>query len=139
MINLEKLAGLDPKNRIDFMNLLTYILKDLHSTLLSKNETYGYHNIPKFGQKGVLIRANDKLERLYNIVWLDNTNHVADETVYDTWLDLAGYALLGLMQAIAENEGEAACKKSENVDNHLKPPITVQDVEERLFRACTKA
>lgn len=77
---------------------------ELEVQVIKKNSTYGYHNISKLGQKGVYVRTSDKTERLHNIVWLENDNAVPEETVLDTWLDLAGYAVLGYMQAIKEQQ-----------------------------------
>lgn len=62
-----------------------------------KQKSYGPGNIAKFGELGCLIRSTDKIERLRNMIYLNRKNPLADESVEDTWLDLMGYALMGLM------------------------------------------
>ena len=79
----------------------TYILdhhlvaEEIAALLDSKRADYGVDNIKKFGSLGCLIRASDKIERLINL--RDKpANHKED-----TWLDLAGYAVLGLIESRA--------------------------------------
>lgn len=60
-----------------------------------KNADYGPGNISRFGEKGVLVRANDKMERLIRLVWEERTPH--NEAVEDTWMDLADYAIIALL------------------------------------------
>lgn len=73
------------------------LLVDLFETFKKKQACYGKGNIAKFGEVGVLIRANDKIERLYNLVFKQVNNALPDETIADTWLDLADYALIALL------------------------------------------
>ena len=79
----------------------TYILEhhlicdEIAKLLDAKRNDYGTDNIKKFGSLGCLIRASDKVERL--ITLRDKpANHKED-----TWLDLAGYAVLGLIESRA--------------------------------------
>jgi len=73
------------------------LLVELFETFKKKQACYGKGNIAKFGEIGTLIRANDKLERLYNLVYLKRNNAIPEETIRDTWLDLADYALIALL------------------------------------------
>ena len=73
------------------------LLVDLFETFKKKQACYGKGNIAKFGEIGTLIRANDKLERLYNLVFKQRENKIPEETINDTWLDLADYALIALL------------------------------------------
>ena len=87
---------------IDYV-LNTYILEhhmicdEIAKLLDDKRHDYGTDNIRKFGTLGCLIRASDKIERLINLrdkpAKLENTE--------DTWKDLAGYAVLGLIESRA--------------------------------------
>ncbi len=73
---------------------LKYALKNIQ-TLDKKQQDYGAGNIADFGELGVLVRANDKIARLKNLI---NSNKNANfESVSDTWLDLANYSLIGAM------------------------------------------
>lgn len=60
-----------------------------------KNRDYGPGNISAFGERGVIVRVNDKIERLKTLVWGDQ--HPNHEKVSDTWMDLANYGVIGLM------------------------------------------
>lgn len=68
----------------------------LSSVLIKKNHDYGnsvQKQFQKYGLTSILIRLDDKLSRLDNL--LDNNQMVSDESILDTLQDLAGYALLG--------------------------------------------
>jgi hypothetical protein len=73
------------------------LLVDLFETFKKKQACYGKGNIAKFGELGTLVRAYDKIERLYNLVYQQKDNKIPEETIADTWLDLADYALIALL------------------------------------------
>jgi hypothetical protein len=62
-----------------------------------KQRSYGPHNIGSFGAPGCLIRSNDKIQRLRRHYFLAKDVSLADESIEDTWKDLMGYALMGLV------------------------------------------
>ena len=73
--------------------------KSIISTMLGdiqlfdkKQHDYGPGNIAKFGEFGVLVRTNDKLERLINLNKRGDTP--ANESVMDTWQDLSVYGAI---------------------------------------------
>ena len=45
---------------------------------------------------GVVIRMNDKLNRLLNLI-LKNKQNVVDESVEDTFIDMANYSIIALL------------------------------------------
>ena len=56
---------------------------------------YGPANIAEFGERGVLVRANDKLARLKH---LRRTNaEPQNESVVDSWTDLSVYGVIARM------------------------------------------
>lgn len=61
----------------------------------SKQRDYGSGNISSFGEKGVIVRMNDKVERLKTLVWNDRSPE--HEKVSDTWLDITNYGVIGLL------------------------------------------
>lgn len=61
----------------------------------SKQADYGPSNIAAFGEFGVLVRANDKLERLKHLYKTGDT--AQNEPYEDSWHDLAGYAIIALL------------------------------------------
>lgn len=75
---------------------LEKICMGIKNLLIEKNKRYGENNIRKFGEQGIVIRASDKVERLRTMLF-EKVGDTQDETVDDTWMDLAGYAILALM------------------------------------------
>jgi hypothetical protein len=59
-----------------------------------KQQDYGSNNISAFGEFGVLVRLNDKIERLKN---LNKMPSVKNEAIEDSYLDIANYAVIALM------------------------------------------
>ncbi len=64
-------------------------------TVVGKQKMYGHGNIARFEIPGVVIRTNDKLERLKNLRKHDGP--VLFEPLQDTWLDICGYSLIAIM------------------------------------------
>jgi hypothetical protein len=73
-----------------------------------KQQDYGSQNIARHGEFGVLVRCDDKTARLANLLKNRKTLVLADnpeecveapknESVLDSWLDLANYGLIGAM------------------------------------------
>ena len=82
---------------IEFEANFALILKEMHELGKRKQASYGPYNIANFGPRGVIVRINDKFQRLIRLVWDGRRNPIHDETVQDTWMDLANYAVYGLM------------------------------------------
>lgn len=72
-------------------------LAEYHELWKKKQKSYGTGNIGEFGSVGCLIRSSDKIQRLKRHYINGTENPLSDETVEDTWLDLLGYAMMGLM------------------------------------------
>ena len=76
---------------------------------LKKNHDYGSANITNFGSLGVLVRLNDKVQRVRNLLLGLGAVHrgkdlkgnssmmVQDERVEDTLMDMINYATYGKM------------------------------------------
>lgn len=62
-----------------------------------KQQDYGSGNIARFGEMGVVVRANDKLERLRNLLFINKDKAPNNESVEDTWSDLHVYGVIGLL------------------------------------------
>lgn len=65
--------------------------------LVRKQRDYGHDNIARFGTAGILIRLHDKVARLENL--LDKDAGPENESVVDNFIDLLGYASIGIMWA----------------------------------------
>ena len=74
-------------------------MKTIHNEALKlfekKNKDYG-DAFAKYGPIGVLMRIEDKLQRVMNIS-KNGVNLVNDEGVRDTLIDLHNYAAMALM------------------------------------------
>jgi len=70
-------------------------LNEAFITFIRKQLDYGPGNIAKFGFAGVLVRMSDKMERLMHLV--TSGQKPQNESIEDTLIDIANYALIGLM------------------------------------------
>ena len=74
------------------------ITSQMHDTYIKKNHDYGNSfdkSMDEFGITSAVIRMNDKLERLKTLSRKESM--VKDESVKDTLLDLANYAIMTVM------------------------------------------
>ncbi|MBS3156263.1 DUF1599 domain-containing protein [Candidatus Woesearchaeota archaeon] len=71
------------------------ILDETRILLEKKNEMYGDGNIDQMGEEGIMFRLNDKIIRLKNL--LEKNINPPEETIEDTWKDIIGYGIIGLM------------------------------------------
>ena len=72
------------------------IALEIAELLDQKRQDYGTENIKKFGSYGVLVRVSDKVERLINLSKRNDTPNF--ESIEDSWRDIAGYAILALIE-----------------------------------------
>lgn len=79
-----------------FEEAVDTVLAEMRQVMISKQRDYGPGNIGTFGEMGVLIRATDKWARLKNLLY-DNPGEAQNESLDDTWLDLANYGLIALL------------------------------------------
>ena len=85
-----------------FAEALDAAYQKVRAKVLSKQHDYGHSNILKGGEPGLVLRENDKMERLWNLVWVPLVEgrgpaEPQNEAIEDTWIDIAGYALIALM------------------------------------------
>ncbi len=83
------------------------IIEELRKILLKKQEDYGPFNIanaPGGAMNGLLVRMHDKMARLENLYYKkqDTPNY---ESIEDTFMDLANYAIIGLLVQRRQWEG----------------------------------
>ena len=64
---------------------------------VAKNRDYGTLNILRYGVIGIIVRINDKIERVSNLMKDGNVAQVADEKIEDTLMDMVNYATYGIM------------------------------------------
>ncbi len=75
------------------------ICRDLHDTYKAKNADYGdsFAMVREKYPNAILIRLNDKLNRLETLM-NGAQQHVNDESIEDTLLDLANYCIMELVE-----------------------------------------
>ena len=82
----------------EFKERAQAVADEIVEMLDKKNADYGQNNITEFGMHGILVRANDKMARLKNLRYLTiDVKPQINDTLDDTWADLAGYAIIALM------------------------------------------
>ncbi len=72
------------------------IANEIVEVLSRRQADYGQGNILGFGEKGIMVRLWDKVNRLKNLLW-DTKGDVRGERIEDTFVDLCGYSILALM------------------------------------------
>jgi hypothetical protein len=90
LVSLKKGGDMD-----NFEDACHGIAKEIAEVVISKQRDYGHGNILAFGEFGVLVRANDKMERMKNLQKAQG--EPSNESIDDTWIDLAGYSIIALM------------------------------------------
>ncbi len=78
-----------------FEDAVREIARECVELLIAKQHDYGHSNILDFGEFGVLVRANDKMARLKNL--LKSGIVPRNESIEDTWQDLTNYGIIALM------------------------------------------
>lgn len=80
--------------------------QDLADLLVKKNQDYGnsvQEQFEEYGATSLLIRLDDKLRRLKQLETTGKIN-VKSESKQETMIDLAGYAILGLLCLSSEEK-----------------------------------
>lgn len=81
----------------DVENKIDEACKELARVLKEKNKKYGdsfFKTADEYGNAVLLLRIQDKLNRLKKLLILKENFSGLEESVEDTFLDLAGYAVL---------------------------------------------
>jgi hypothetical protein len=90
------------------------ILTELKAILVKKQEDYGPLNIslaPGGPYNGLRVRMFDKLQRFSHLV--ENDNDTPNyESIRDTFIDLANYAIIGILVQNGQWEGLPDAKSS---------------------------
>lgn len=77
------------------------ILDYLHNLYITKNHDYGdsvHDTYEKYGLTSFLVRMEDKLNRVRTLNNKNIETQVPTETIEDTLLDLANYAILAVLE-----------------------------------------
>lgn len=78
----------------------TNITAEMTETFARKRNDYGQTSaelLGRFGPTSLLVRIYDKFSRLENLL-SGKEQKVLDESIYDTFLDLANYAVIAIIE-----------------------------------------
>lgn len=83
------------------------IISELRLIMVRKHQDYGPFNIsnsPGGAMNGLIVRLHDKIARLENLFYkkTDTPNY---ESIEDTFIDIANYAIIGLLVQRRQWEG----------------------------------
>lgn len=73
------------------------VLDDLMKMFLKKHKDYGKGNILSVGELGIAMRVTEKIERIKNLLMKGGGKAPANESVEETWTDIAVYAIIAIL------------------------------------------
>lgn len=119
-LTIHKLMDLDykinmTKDEETKLTINKMILDEMRDTYIDKNSDYGDSfdkTIDEFGLVAPAIRMSDKLNRFKKLIKAQQ--NVKDESIEDTLLDLANYAVLTLMHIRNEERPISLHEKHKN-------------------------
>ena len=85
----------------DELQMFKNLTEKMNEIFTNKRHDYGpstEETFRKFGAVSMLVRMHDKLNRLDNLLTAHVQNKVTDESIDDTLLDLANYALITVLE-----------------------------------------
>lgn len=85
---------------MDRVKIHEELCEELHSLYEKKNADYGdsFARLRKKYPEAICIKLTDKLDRLENLLKPGYNQKVLDESIEDTLMDLANYALMELTE-----------------------------------------
>lgn len=95
---------------MDRIDIHEDLCAELHKLYVAKNTDYGdsFAKVREEIPNAILVRLSDKLNRLKSLMTKDDDDRkVRDESIDDTLMDIANYALLELVER--RNEGDYYC------------------------------
>ena len=123
---VDETRSLQPTDYAPYEAKYMETVDNLTETFLRKNADYGssvkknYDKLEKYGPneglKYVFGRISEKYDRLENLIYGNHDNKVVDESIADTLLDMANYAILA----------------SISFKEHHNKPQEVSEVTQRL-------
>lgn len=99
------------------------ICENLNKIYISKNKDYGdsfNETIDEFGYVAALVRMSDKFNRLKSLICKQGEHLVKTESLADTSLDLANYAIMLAMRIIDDT---LECKTERKLMDAGYPPV----------------
>lgn len=101
------------------------ICHELNRIYQLKNKDYGNSFSKQFEEYGLVssaIRLDDKLSRFKNLI--NNEQQVNDESIEDTLLDLANYAIMTVMELRNDKEDTIKVYVNDEVVEEFRPEMS---------------
>lgn len=78
---------------------LANVTETVHGILVKKQMDYGHGNISRFGRTGLIVRIQDKVARLENLMarGISEDDGPQNESLTDNVIDVMGYSAIGIM------------------------------------------
>jgi hypothetical protein len=73
------------------------VFEEAYHLWCEKQRSYGPGNIAASGAPGVVLRTNDKLQRLMNVFFKGGLETISGEGIDDTFLDILNYGAIGYL------------------------------------------
>lgn len=133
----ESMFPLDIKLHIENEKLLQHfhICNLLSNLYKAKNHDYGdsfHKTYEEFGKIAIAIRLQDKISRLSALSTKDQ-QLVTDESIRDTLMDIANYAILGIME-MDDEDRKPIVTPNDNKEMFTYPDITEDTPMEEFMR-----
>jgi hypothetical protein len=95
--------------REEYLNAFQEVTRVMLATTTRKNNDYGgpddpWKNFRDFGTLGIVVRMSDKFARIKTALVEKRGLEVSDESVEDTLIDLANYAIICLLYHRSERQ-----------------------------------
>lgn len=122
---------------MDRLKIHESLCEDLHDLYVRKNADYGdsFRKVREDIPNAILVRLSDKMNRLKTLMTKPKGESpmVTDESIDDTLMDIANYALLEMVERRAElGEDEEVEEKEEETDFKLEPITSIRDMVNRI-------
>lgn len=132
---------------MDRIDIHEDLCAELHKLYVAKNTDYGdsFAKVREEIPNAILVRLSDKLNRLKSLMTKDDDDRkVRDESIDDTLMDIANYALLELVERRNEGdyyEDEEEDKEEYDFSSVVSDAIdtikySAKDLQKRVRKAC---
>ena len=123
---------------MDKIDIHEDLCREMHKLYVAKNADYGdsFAKVRMDIPNAILVRLSDKLNRLKSLMTKsDDDRKVRDESIDDTLMDIANYALLELVER--RNEGDYYDdNEDEEEEEYVSPIDKFKDISRKMARKC---
>ena len=125
---------------MDRIDIHEDLCAELHKLYVAKNTDYGdsFAKVREEIPNAILVRLSDKLNRLKSLMTKDDDDRkVRDESIDDTLMDIANYALLELVERRNESDYYDD-EEDEKESSHTFSSISdaVKEIQKTVRKAC---